>query len=125
MSFSDPQEDARHLAMLETQPEAREWIRNNGREGPLASNRFEGKEDALAFVNALYEAGAVKVVVDGIIDDKYELADGGPYAESLIVRLPPDPGKRQRLMKIVDSEAWKNRERVADVGRETVYFWWD
>ena len=117
--------DERHLAMLDQQPEAREWIRTNGREGPLASNRFEGKEDGLAFVNALYEAGAVKVVVDSIIDDKIEMDEGGPYADALIVRLPADAASRKRLLSIVDSEAKKQGEPVADVGLQTLYFWWD
>ncbi len=111
MIGSNPQEEARHLAMLDIQPEAREWIRNNGMEGPLASIRFEGKEDALAFVNALYEAGAVKVLVYAINDDKIEMAQGGPYADALIVHLPADQGDRHRLMAIVDWETWKKGSR--------------
>ena len=122
---SDPQFEAEHLATLDNSPDAREWIQNNGREGPLASNRFEGKEDALAFVEALYEAGAVKVVVDAINDDEIEAAEGGPYAESLLVRLPSDPEKRERIFAIVDAESKKVGEQVADVGKETLYFWWD
>ncbi len=113
------------LAKLDNQPEAREWIRNSGRAGPLASNRFEGKEDALAFVNALYEAGAVKVVVDAIMDDELEMAEGGPYADALIVRMPTDVRKRLRLMSIASTESLKRGEPVADVGLETMYFWWD
>src|SRR5262245_38157373 len=74
---SDPQPEARLLALLDKQPEARDWIRNSRRDVPLASNRFEGKEEALAFVDALYETGAVKVVIDGIIDDEIEMAEGG------------------------------------------------
>lgn len=119
------QVEAEFLAKLDQQPEAREWIRKNGRDGPLASNRFEGKDDALAFVNALYEAGAVRVVVDAITDDETEMADGGPYAEALVVRLPTDVRKRLRLMGIVNSECLKHWEPVADVGREVLYFWWD
>ena len=85
----------------------------------------EGKEDALAFVNLLYEAGAVKVVVDAIMDDKLELDQGDPYADALIVRLPADPGKRLRLVSIAGSESLRRGEPVADVGLETRYFWWD
>jgi hypothetical protein len=119
------QAEAELLAELEKQPEAREWIRNNHREGPLASNRFEGTADALAFVNSLYEAGAVRVVVYAINDDKIEMAEGGPYAEALIVRLPADAAKRRRLIAIAHSESLKKWEPVADIGRETLYFWWD
>jgi hypothetical protein len=118
-------EETDKLALLESQPEARQWLRNNPREGPLASNRFEDTRDALAFVDALYEAGAVRVVVDAINDDKIEMAEGGPSAEALIVRLPNDPDKRNRLLGIASAESAREGEPVADIGRETLYFWWD
>jgi hypothetical protein len=79
----------------------------------------------LAFVDALYEAGAVKVVVDSINDDALEMADGGPYADALVVRLPNDPRKRQQLLSIVDSEFRKAGKSVADLWRETLYFSWN
>ena len=122
---SDREAEKTLLERLEKQPEAREWIRNNAREGPLASNRFQGRDEALAFVDALYEAGAVRVVVEAINDDKIEMAEGGPYADALLVRMPADRVKRQRLIAIVDFEDSKGGQNVADVGRETIYFWWD
>jgi hypothetical protein len=121
----NPQGEARNLASLTTQPEAREWLRANGHEAPFASNRFKGKDDALAFVAALYEAGAIKVVIDDINDDAVERKGGGPYADALVVRMPADQAQRRRLLAIAKAESERVGEPVADVGRETLYFWWD
>ena len=53
---------ADYTTITDADPEALAWIRGNGQEAPLAGNRFD-REDALAFVESLYAAGATRVVV--------------------------------------------------------------
>jgi hypothetical protein len=65
------------------------------------------------------------VVNDNINDDKIEMDEGGPNADAMIVRLPADRAKQMRLIAIASTEAIKHLEPVADIGKETLYFWWD
>ena len=70
--------------------EALAWLESNPNPYALAGNRFTSTEDALIFVERLYEYGAVEVLVTGIYDEDWRIeAEGGPYADTLIVRLPP------------------------------------
>lgn len=111
----------------EGDPEAREWLRANGQEAPLAGNRFDAAE-ALAFVDELYAAGAERVVVasESIVDDEHELSLGGPYADTLKVHLPPDPSRRAALFAIAAREAREEGfDPEPDTGQEMLVFWWD
>lgn len=58
--------------------EARAWLRANQNLSALATNRFYPTERAMAYVNALYDAGAVEVHVDNICLDAID-RDRGPY----------------------------------------------
>jgi hypothetical protein len=62
--------------------EARTWLRGNPNPYGFAGNRFESTEVALAFVEALYAAGAILVLVD----HPDVTAEGLPYADTLLVR---------------------------------------
>lgn len=118
--------DTGHLEILESSPEAREWLVSNGQPAALASNRFNSTRDALAFVDALYKAGAIKVVIYNINSDETEMVQGGPYADALVVRLPDDPGRRQRLFEIANPEFEREGfPREVDIGQEALYLWWD
>lgn len=107
--------------------EAREWLKNNNSPSPLASNRFMDKEEALEFVEGLYEAGAEKVSVVHVKDEPDRIAEGGgPYSDYLIVTLPEEAKKRSALFKIHAVEA-KNEgfDAVPDNGEKELFFWWD
>jgi hypothetical protein len=104
-------------------PEALAWLRKSQNESALASNRFPDTRDALSFVQELYRAGAVKVVVpnDSITDDGVEI-----YADSLVVTLPDDPAKRQRVWKLCAAEIARLGERPPETTDEKhVLLWWD
>lgn len=108
-------------------PEAREWLRANGQEAPLAGNRFDAAE-ALAFVDELYAAGAERVVIasESIVDDEYEMSLGGPYADTLKVQLPADASRRAALFQIAEREAREEGfDPEPDTGQEMLVFWWD
>lgn len=109
-------------------PEAREWLAGNGHPMPLAANRFGEKEDAQAFVEELYAAGAVRVVIaaECIRDDEDELAHGGPYADGLRVQLPSAPGPRAAVLALVNAEEEEEGfDPSEDEGQDVVFLWWD
>jgi hypothetical protein len=110
-------------------PEALAWLKSNKNESALASNRFMETENAVKFVEALYAAGAVKVIVptDAIISDEdIVLDEGGPYADALVVTLPDEPGARRAVLRICRAELRREGFDSSDVAEaEQVYLWWD
>lgn len=122
----EKEQDASNLELLARQPEAREWLSRNGHPAPLASNRFDAAPEAGRFVEQLYSAGATRVVVHDIVDDELEMAQGGPYADALVVRLPDEMEQRARVLGIANREAVREGfEPDRDMGQKTVYLWWD
>ena len=108
-------------------PEARAWLAANGQASPLAANRFDA-EEARAFVEELYAAGAERVVIasECINDDDHELSRGGPYADGVRVQLPVDPDRRHALFRIANREIeGEGFDPVMDAGQDTVFLWWD
>jgi hypothetical protein len=75
--------------LIKEGPEALQWLRSNGHEAALASNRFSSTAEAIAFVEQIYAAGARRVFVpaDTIIDDEEERELGGAYSDSLVIEL--------------------------------------
>ncbi|HEX8693710.1 MAG TPA: hypothetical protein VF746_14905 [Longimicrobium sp.] len=114
-----------HDAIRPEDPEAREWLAANGHDAPLAGNRFDEKAEALEFVEELYAAGAVRVVVASeCIRD--ELEHGGPYADGLRVQLPAEPRRRESVLAVVNREVEEEGfDPYADTGQEAVFLWWD
>ena len=104
-------------------PEALNWLRKSQNESALASNRFPETRDAMSFVQELYRAGAKRVVVpnDSITDDGVEV-----YADALVVTLPDDPAKRDRVWKLCAREIAREGERPpASTDEKHVLLWWD
>ncbi|MEH7400785.1 hypothetical protein V7148_07350 [Gottfriedia acidiceleris] len=98
--------------------EALEWLKSNNNPPALATNRFGETIYAINFVEKLYELGAGKVSVVGIIDEKERIEDeGGPYAESLIVELPEDDVKRNDIIRFYEKEM---EEQGIDEGEGTL-----
>jgi hypothetical protein len=110
-------------------PEALEWLRAalNPDDNALASNRFRGTENAIRFVEGLYAAGAVRVIVnqENIVDE----GDGDLYADALVVLLPREPEARSRVVKICKQESDREEGEVSsDADWQTgdcVFLWWD
>jgi lauroyl/myristoyl acyltransferase len=77
--------------------EARIWLQ---KEGPDKTARFLGhfkrESDTKNFVERLYEAGAVKVIVPDIYRDR----DGNEFADCLLVRLGEDATRRKAIRKV-------------------------
>jgi hypothetical protein len=110
-------------------PEALQWLRTapNGDDNAFASNRFQGTENAIRFVESLYAAGAVRVIVnqDNIVDE----GGGDFYADALVVLLPEDPAARARVVKICKQESDREEGEVSDDADwetgDCVFLWWD
>lgn len=113
--------------MLGPKYEAKTWLEANPHPYALAGNRFASTKEAIAFVELLYEHGAVEVLVTGIYDEDWRIeSEGGPYADTLIIRLPSDPSLREGIFDLVNEEARKEgfvAER--DIGQEELLLWWD
>lgn len=107
--------------------EARAWLESNPNPYAFAGNRFASTEEALAFVNMLYEAGASEVYVTGIHDEEWRIdAEGGPYADTLIIHLPLDMESRKILFEISNEEAVSEGFLPEkDTGQEELLLWWD
>jgi hypothetical protein len=107
--------------------EARGWFAATANPYPLASNRFESRAAALAFVDTLYALGADTVYVLNVQQDSAWVAEeGGPYADALLLVLPLDRSKRADLFRVNARESRREGfEPERDRGRRYMYFWWD
>ena len=116
--------EAQYLTLKPADPEAAGWLRDPGYESGLAGNRFDSAEEGAEFVDALYAAGAVKVVIAS-----EQIQEEGPkqrYADALRVVLPDDSAKRAELFRIVNREAVEEGyDREADTGQSILFIWWD
>ncbi|MGD9645913.1 MAG: hypothetical protein AB7U73_09380 [Pirellulales bacterium] len=104
-------------------PEAASWLRASENESALASNRFYETTEALKFVEQLYRAGARRVIVPrpAIVDDGVET-----YADSLVVSLPSDPARRQRVWELCVAELRGAGVRPpATPTEDDILLWWD
>jgi hypothetical protein len=104
-------------------PEALEWLKKSENESALASNRFATTQDAVRFVQRLYDAGAVRVIVpnETITSDEVEV-----YADGLVVTLPEEQNKRQRVWILCAEEIKRSGEKPTKSPSEShVFLWWD
>lgn len=112
-----------------TGPEALGWLRENKNISALASNRFGETQNAVRFVEQLYSSGARLVIVpeDTInTDDDTVKWEGGPYADALLVNLPPDEEKRQAVIEICQRELKREGFKLEEgMSADQIYLWWD
>jgi hypothetical protein len=103
--------------------EAREWLRKNPNPSALATNRFQTTAVAIEFVEALYAAGATRVVADNINED----SAAGTYSDSLTVHLPKAKAKRTKIFQVINELGRPETDGgpVEDEGEDTVGLWWD
>lgn len=123
----------RFFEPLKNTVEALDWLRDNRNEAALACNRFHSTENAIRFVQSLYDAGAEAVAIprDRVFAEPWRIGqDGGPYTETLLVKLPSDPEKRRAVWRICDEEHRQSCEDwepcppdyIPSVG--VVQLWW-
>lgn len=77
--------------------EARKWLQKSSADKKARSlGRFKRESDALKFVEALYEAGATKVIAPDI----YASKTGDQFADCLVVQLSKNAAKRKAVRKV-------------------------
>ena len=113
-----------YLSIKPSDPEAAGWLRQAGIETGLAGNRFDSAEEGAAFVDALYAAGASRVVIAS-----ESIQAEGPkwqHADAIRVVLPDDPAKREALFRMLNHEVEKEGfDLEDDRGQPVFYMWWD
>jgi hypothetical protein len=77
--------------------EARAWLKAGGKTLRLPG-RFKSNGDALKFVEKLYQAGAIKVIVPDIYQNK----NGDQFADNLLVELPKAIKARMAVRKVCE-----------------------
>src|SRR5262249_12320217 len=77
--------------------EARKWLRKEASNQTVRSlGRFKRETDMAAFVENLYKAGAIEVIVPSIYPNKAS----DQFADCLLVRLPKNPAKRKAIRRV-------------------------
>ena len=108
--------------------EARTWLLKNPCEHCFAGNRFYDRQEALDFVNCLYDLGALFVLVDNIYDEPYRVREqGGPYANTFNAYLPREADARAAIRAVFEHELAERQGldlKPYDYG-DTLIFWWD
>lgn len=85
------------LLAKQNRAEARFWLRKEGSEKTARLlGHFKHEIDAANFVERLYEAGALKVIVPDIYRDQ----DGNEFADCLLVRLGKDAARRKAIRNV-------------------------
>jgi hypothetical protein len=117
--------------LIKDGPEALQWLRSNGHEAALASNRFSSTAEAIAFVEQLYAAGACRVFVpaDTIRDDAAEPELGGAYSDSLVIELAsshvPEPLLRLYCQEAAMEGYDLSHEPPPVIEGRYLFLWWD
>jgi hypothetical protein len=106
----------RGLLAKRNRSEARKWLKT-GRNFACSLGRFKTEHAAFRFVEALYEAGAIKVIVPDIYRNKKE----DQFADYLLVKLPKTKAKRAAIRKVcgyLQSRGLAGIEPDRDIGEE-------
>jgi len=108
--------------------EARTWLKRTRIPHTLANERFGGidygevQEEALRFVDELYEMGALKVRV---VERETSEGPNERYADTLEVNLPKEEAARRNIIDLANTEKERGSDPIKDEGQKIVTFWWD
>lgn len=105
-------------------PEARAWLSSNANTSALATNKFGTTARALAFVDELYAAGATEVLIDNI-SEEHRALEGGPYADTLIIRAEHHSLARHRLLRMCEHAIEGEADGRVDEYHDEICVWWD
>lgn len=114
--------------------EAFRWLSTNQNGCALAGQRFRTTQEARQFIAYVYYLGAdnVHLNLTRIYDEEWRIgANGGPYTDEILVKLPEDPERRQLLFALANDELrWGMGEddeetEISDNGEKYLRFWWD
>lgn len=116
--------DDRRFQLLSDNPEARHWLLTNRNTSAFATNKFQGTANAIAFVDRLYAAGAIDVLIDNILDE-HAAQEGGAYADTLIIHFAADTPSHERLLTICEHAIEGEADGRVDDAAGEIRIWWD
>jgi hypothetical protein len=103
------------------QREARKWLaKKTGDKSARSLGRFKRENHAAKFVEALYQAGAVEVIVADIYRNKAR----DQFADCLLVQLPKSAAKRKAIREVCAQLRTRRLGAVqpgADIGESHLY----
>jgi MORN repeat variant len=103
--------------------EARRWLAKKAGDTTARSlGGFKRERDAVKLVEAIYKAGATKVITPDI----YENKTADQFADCLLVRLPKDAAKRKAIRKVCAQLRRRNLGAVQpdeDIGEAYLYLY--
>jgi len=103
--------------------EARKWLRKKtGDQTARSLGRFKRERDAEKFVQSLYDAGALTV----ILPDVYQNQTGDEFADCLLVRLPKSMVLRKSIRQVCAQLQRRNLGAMQpdhDLGESHLYFY--
>jgi len=103
--------------------EARKWLRKKtGDQTARSLGRFKRERDAEKFVQSLYDAGALTV----ILPDVYRNQTGDQFADCLLVRLPKSMALRKSIRQVCAQLRRRNLGAMQpdhDLGESHLYFY--
>jgi hypothetical protein len=103
--------------------EARTWLAASaGEKNARSLGGFKRQRDAAKLVEALYKAGAMKVIVPDI----YENEAGDQFADCLLVHLPKNPAKRKKIRQVCTQLRRRKLGAVQpdeDIGESHIYLY--
>ncbi len=105
--------------MTENNPEALDWITSE-RVCDFAANKFDYKHNAIDFIKKLYINGAEKVLINS---ESIQVEFDELYADAIIVRLPEDFSKRNKVLQFCQTESQPGC--YLEIKENLVFLWWD
>jgi hypothetical protein len=103
--------------------EAREWLLDNPNPARSRPTGSTPPERALAFVDALYARGASEVLIDRPDVDR----SGEPYADTLLVHVPPT-GAVRHVEEFCEEKGPGDvppGDFITNAGPNEIMLWWD
>jgi hypothetical protein len=122
--FKSNEEIKKHYAG----PEALQWLKNNKNPYAFASNHFQPTQAAIIFVEKLYSAGAEAVIISNecIYSEPDRIkGEGGPYADGMVVKLPKDKTKRNKILNLCNDEVDPEFKGEVDknIKNDMIFLW--
>lgn len=103
--------------------EARKWLRKKiGDKTARSLGRFKRERDAERFVQSLYDAGAITVIVPEIYQNK----TGDQFGDCLLVRLPKNIALRKSIRQVCSRSRRRNGSAMQpeeDIGEGYLYLY--
>ncbi len=101
--------------MYEGVEEALQWLKNNKKINPLGQDRFKSKEEAISFIEKIYQRGAESIEISKAAIRTFDPS----YASGITITLPEDENKRKAIIDICE------KEPLCEIKENKIFLFWD